>query len=337
MIQRLFMDAKMQFLSRIVVAGLMTMLPLFMRGHDSVQPAKAALPPVAVPLDSVAPPAEPSTVPVVPAPPKTITAVPPAADDRLPTEPLDSTRITSRFGKRVHPILHRVLSHDGVDLGADLNDPIHAVYDGVVTSAGWRGGYGNAVEIYHEKLGKKTLYGHMNAIQVRTGQPVAEGQVIGFAGTTGLSTGVHLHFGVEDNSGDWNDPMAFLDGLSDEPASTMIATAPAPAHSYEPTRLAKAASSTARRVKKHRNISSSVQVASTSARPKPSAKTPVVASATTAKPARDLSALQQRYAAAAQAASTYSALYNEGAVSRLDRDTRVATAKQLQAELQAAQ
>lgn len=319
----------MHFLSRIVVAGLMTMLPLFMRGHESVQPAKAALPPMAVPVDSVITPSESEVTPPVPAPPKTITTAPPAIQDRLPTEPLDSMRITSRFGTRRHPILHRVLNHDGVDLAADLNDPIHAVYDGVVTSAGWRGGYGNAVEIYHAKLGKKTLYGHMNAIQVRAGQRVAEGQVIGLAGTTGLSTGVHLHFGVEDSGGNWNDPMAFLDGLSNEPESTTIATAPAPARSYAPKPRAAAQP----RAKKHRTTPAPVQVASTSPAPAAAPKTAIA----TAKPNRDISALQQRYAAAAQAAATYSTLYNEGAVSRLDRDTRIATAKQLEAELQAAQ
>jgi hypothetical protein len=347
------MDAKNHYLPRIAVAMLMVALPLFNRNHDQVQPAQAAvLPPTAAPLAAtVSPP--PAAVNVVQA----LAPTPTAANDRLPTQPLDSMRITSNFGSRFHPILHRIQNHDGVDLAAHLNDPIHAVYDGTVTSAGWRGGYGNAVEIYHASLHKTTLYGHMNAIEVRTGQRVAEGQVIGLAGTTGLSTGVHLHFGVENRGGGWTSPMAFLDGLTEAPASTMIATTPVSPRSYAPSRSiapVKHQTSSARVIARAKSTRSSAVIASAKhsspisssrvatshitssqvvATRAASVSAPKVA-VVPAAPKRNVSELKDRFTAAAQAAETYSKLYDEGAVSRVDRDSRVATAKQLQAQLQ---
>lgn len=224
----------------------------------------------------------------------------PAVAHRVPTQPLDRMRITSSFGSRMHPILHRVENHAGVDLGASLNDPIRSVYDGVVTRAGWRGGYGNAVEIYHPKLHESTLYGHMNAVKVKSGQQVAEGQIIGLAGTTGLSTGVHLHFGVK-KDGAWRDPIAFLDGLSDKPASIMIATKPTAPRSYKPSAAAKSAT---------------IKIA--------------------VKPKVDTKALQNKYVIAAKAAETWSQLYDQGAVSRNDRDAKIAAAETLEAQLKAA-
>jgi hypothetical protein len=340
------MDAKSHYLPRIAVAMLMVALPLFNRSHDEIQPAQAALPPVAVPI--VAPKTE--EIPSVPSAPVGAMGVKrpsPANEstqraDRLPTQPLDSMRITSNFGSRLHPILHRVLNHDGVDLGANLNDPIHVVYDGVVTFAGWKGGYGNAVEVYHSKLAKTTLYGHMNAIKVTSGQSVAEGQIIGLAGTTGLSTGVHLHFGVENRNGGWTSPMAFLNGLPSAPPSTMIATAAKPARSYAPKRVSKPRRESmpspvvAYHVPVGRGDGEALRPSPVKASTKPKAKSAPIVVIASAKPKRDLSQLKDRFTAAAQAAETYSKLYDEGAVSRVDRDTRVAAAKQLQSELDSA-
>jgi murein DD-endopeptidase MepM/ murein hydrolase activator NlpD len=104
-------------------------------------------------------------------------------------------RMTSGFGNRFHPILGYVRFHDGVDLAASAGTPIVAAADGRVVGAGWRGGYGQQVQIAHAG-GVDTLYGHMSRIAARAGELVRKGQVIGYVGSTGLSTGPHLHFEV---------------------------------------------------------------------------------------------------------------------------------------------
>ena len=104
-------------------------------------------------------------------------------------------RVTSGFGERFHPILGYERFHAGVDLGASWGAPIVAAADGRVVSAGWRGGYGRAVEIAHAS-GLETLYGHMSRIAAAPGQLVHQGEVIGYVGSSGLSTGPHVHFEV---------------------------------------------------------------------------------------------------------------------------------------------
>jgi murein DD-endopeptidase MepM/ murein hydrolase activator NlpD len=104
-------------------------------------------------------------------------------------------RLTSGFGERFHPILGYERFHAGVDLGAPLGTPIVAAADGRVVSAGWRGGYGRAVQIAHSG-GLDTLYGHMSRIAAAPGEMVRRGEVIGYVGSSGLSTGPHLHFEV---------------------------------------------------------------------------------------------------------------------------------------------
>jgi murein DD-endopeptidase MepM/ murein hydrolase activator NlpD len=106
--------------------------------------------------------------------------------------------LTSSFGERFHPILGYERFHAGVDLGAAAGTPIVAAADGRVVSAGWRGGYGQAVEIAHG-AGLDTLYGHMSRIAASAGEAVHRGEVIGYVGSTGLSTGPHLHFEVTRN------------------------------------------------------------------------------------------------------------------------------------------
>jgi murein DD-endopeptidase MepM/ murein hydrolase activator NlpD len=101
--------------------------------------------------------------------------------------------ITSTFGMRRHPILGYVRRHAGVDFHASYGQPIVAVTDGVVLSAGRAGGCGNAVKLSHAG-GIQTRYCHMSRMAVYPGQPVNRGQVIGYVGTTGLSTGAHLHY-----------------------------------------------------------------------------------------------------------------------------------------------
>ena len=97
-------------------------------------------------------------------------------------------RVTSGFGERFHPILGYERFHAGVDLGAAWGSPIVAAADGKVVRAGWGGGYGRAVEIAHAS-GLETLYGHMSRIAAAPGELVREGEVIGYVGSSGLSTG----------------------------------------------------------------------------------------------------------------------------------------------------
>lgn len=119
-----------------------------------------------------------------------------------------SAPITSEFGWRMHPILGYERFHSGVDFGADYGTTIHAADHGTVIFAGWYGGYGNAVIIDHGN-GISTLYAHTSEFYVSEGQSVQRGQAIAAVGSTGLSTGPHLHFEVRRNS-EPVDPLAFL-------------------------------------------------------------------------------------------------------------------------------
>ena len=103
--------------------------------------------------------------------------------------------ITSYFGNRYHPILHFTRFHAGVDIGAGWGSPIVAAGDGQVIGAGWSGGYGREVQIAHGG-GLVSLYGHMSEIVAQPGSFVRQGQLIGYVGSSGLSTGPHLHFEV---------------------------------------------------------------------------------------------------------------------------------------------
>lgn len=108
--------------------------------------------------------------------------------------PTSSTvRYSSGFGYRIHPISHYRKLHAGIDMAAPVGTTIHAAGSGVVHSAGWGGGYGNLVQIDHGG-GILTRYAHLSQIEVAAGQPVARGMLIGRMGSTGASTGSHLHF-----------------------------------------------------------------------------------------------------------------------------------------------
>ena len=107
-------------------------------------------------------------------------------------------RITSGYGMRRHPILGYKRMHSGVDFGGGYGAPIYAVTDGTVTIAGRTGGFGNYVKLNHGG-GLGTGYGHMSRIAVRSGQHVRRGQILGYIGSSGLSTGPHLHFEVYRN------------------------------------------------------------------------------------------------------------------------------------------
>lgn len=107
-------------------------------------------------------------------------------------------RQTSGYGMRRHPLLGYSRFHRGLDFGAPHGAPIHAVTDGVVSFAGWHGGHGKYVKLSHSG-GLATAYAHMSRYAVKAGQRVRQGQVIGYVGSTGLSTGPHLHYEVYRN------------------------------------------------------------------------------------------------------------------------------------------
>jgi murein DD-endopeptidase MepM/ murein hydrolase activator NlpD len=104
-------------------------------------------------------------------------------------------RITSGFGYRIHPILRFARMHRGIDFGAGWGSPIVAAADGQVAAAGWAGGYGRQVRIAHAG-GIGTSYSHMSSIVAEPGSYVRQGQLIGYVGSSGLSTGPHLHYEV---------------------------------------------------------------------------------------------------------------------------------------------
>lgn len=109
--------------------------------------------------------------------------------------PVANARKTSGFGWRLHPLLGYSRLHQGTDYGAAYGTPIRAVSDGIVTLAGWHGGHGQMVKLAHAG-GIGSGYAHMSRIAVTNGTRVTQGQVIGYVGSTGLSTGPHLHFEV---------------------------------------------------------------------------------------------------------------------------------------------
>lgn len=118
--------------------------------------------------------------------------------------------ITSMFGGRQSPGGIGSTNHKGVDIGTPMGTPVLAAKSGTVTWASWNGGYGNCVIISHGN-GNSTLYGHLSGYNVTTDQQVKQGQVIGYSGNTGNSTGPHLHFGIIENS-NWIDPLNYLTG-----------------------------------------------------------------------------------------------------------------------------
>lgn len=124
--------------------------------------------------------------------------------------PITGAVISSGFGWRVHPVTGERRMHKGVDFAAPTGTPIFAAADGVVTDAGWtNGGYGNIVELRHSD-GSVALYAHTSRVYVSKGQVVNRGQAIAEVGTTGRSTGPHLHFEVQPDGKNAVDPMDYL-------------------------------------------------------------------------------------------------------------------------------
>ncbi|MBO5000317.1 MAG: M23 family metallopeptidase [Bacteroidaceae bacterium] len=112
-----------------------------------------------------------------------------------PVSNKDLKKTASGYGVRIDPIYKTTKFHEGMDFSANIGTPIYATGNGTVTKAGWQSGYGRVVVINHG-YGYETLYAHMNKINVRVGQKVTRGEVIGEVGNTGKSTGPHLHYEV---------------------------------------------------------------------------------------------------------------------------------------------
>ncbi len=119
--------------------------------------------------------------------------------------PLAFSRVSSGFAMRLHPIMQTWRAHNGVDYSAPKGTPVLSVGDGVVDKAGWQNGYGNVVTVRHGGE-KSTVYAHLSQVDVRAGQRVAQGQLVGLVGATGWATGPHLHF-------EWRVDGQFMDPL----------------------------------------------------------------------------------------------------------------------------
>lgn len=124
-----------------------------------------------------------------------------SAPQTIMKRPLGRGRISSNFGTRIHPVLGYQIHHDGVDFPAPTGTPIPAAADGVIVRLGRNGGYGKYIKIKHNNT-YSTAYGHMNAYnkELRVGSYVKRGETIGYVGSTGRSTGPHLHFEVIKNN-----------------------------------------------------------------------------------------------------------------------------------------
>ncbi len=131
-------------------------------------------------------------------------------EEQAPQPAADLVYVSSRFGPRFHPVLHRWRPHRGVDFAAPRGTPILAVQDGTVKHRGWLGAAGRAVVIEHD--GFSSHYAHLSRFErgLRNGDEVVKGEVIGYVGASGRATGHHLHFGIKID-GKWVDPLH--DGL----------------------------------------------------------------------------------------------------------------------------
>jgi len=136
---------------------------------------------------------------------------------------IGSAVVSSPFGWRLHPVMGTWLMHAGRDLAAPEGTPVVAALNGRVMSSGLAGGYGLAIEIEHDGPRRRTLYGHLSELYVKEGQVVRQGAVIGRVGSTGLSTGPHLHFEVRmPQEGGW----VAVDPGELDPGGGMLATLP---------------------------------------------------------------------------------------------------------------
>ena len=151
-------------------------------------------------------------------------------DTRLLFPVIGQAITSSGFGWRLHPILGNWLMHAGRDFAAPQGTPVVAALSGRVVSSGLAGGYGIAIVLEHSAPRRRTLYGHLSELYVKAGQTVLQGEVIGRVGSTGLSTGPHLHFELrQPSNGGWQavDPgtldLAPPPSVQDDPVSVLMA------------------------------------------------------------------------------------------------------------------
>ena len=138
-----------------------------------------------------------------------------------PVSNRDLTRIASGFGLRMHPIYKIIKMHNGMDFTAPIGTEIYATGDGVVEKVGWVGGYGKTIMINHG-FGYKTRYAHCSKFNCSKGQKVKRGDLIGFVGNTGQSSGPHLHYEVFKNNRQINPVNFFFNDLSPEEYDKVI-------------------------------------------------------------------------------------------------------------------
>ena len=138
-----------------------------------------------------------------------------------PVSNRDLTRIASGFGLRMHPIYKIIKMHKGMDFTAPIGTEIYATGDGIVEKVGWAGGYGRTIMINHG-FGYKTRYAHCSKYNCRKGQKVKRGDLIGFVGNTGQSSGPHLHYEVFKNKRQINPVNFFFNDLSPEEYDKVI-------------------------------------------------------------------------------------------------------------------
>jgi murein DD-endopeptidase MepM/ murein hydrolase activator NlpD len=181
-------------------------------GHRVPAGALAAQPGIGGPFVAVDPQADPETfrtrVELVSNEVERLAAVRRFAGQLPLSRPVPHAAITSRFGSRIDPFLGQPAMHTGIDFRAATGDPAKATADGTVVIAEYSGGYGNMVEIDHGN-GVTTRFGHLSRIDVTAGQVVANGTIVGRAGSTGRSTGPHLHYEIRID-GEPIDPMRYI-------------------------------------------------------------------------------------------------------------------------------
>jgi murein DD-endopeptidase MepM/ murein hydrolase activator NlpD len=156
---------------------------------------------------SASPPTTPTDIVTEPSSEGTASIVPMVAwlPSGMPTE---GVTLSSRYGWRIHPIHGDARMHRGIDIPGTTGSPVFATAEGAVTLADWSEGYGLLVQIDHG-AGLDTRYAHLSSLAVTQGQRVHKGQVLGYVGSTGSSTGPHLHYEVR-MAGEADDPTAFL-------------------------------------------------------------------------------------------------------------------------------
>lgn len=127
----------------------------------------------------------------------------------------DNLFISSEFGNRFHPVHKRYILHSGIDYAASIGTPVYATGHGVVKASMYASGYGKVVRISHG-YGYESIYAHLNKYIVQKGDSIKRGQLIGYTGNTGTSTGPHLHYEIRKNNRPQNPLFFYIDDLEDE-------------------------------------------------------------------------------------------------------------------------